>query len=97
MSEIDTIVKEGTPLSKTDLETKLSIKRDILSIVSKMKDNTFVMNLKMFDWKQKIVSGEITMTDDPSQAEWLLEPLCVYCDDHTVFENYKYLNLFIIR
>ena len=81
MSEIDTIVKEGNSLSKTDIETKLSIKRDILSIVSKMKDNTFIMNLKMFDWKQKIVSGEITMTDDPSQAEWLLEPLCVYCDD----------------
>lgn len=75
MSEIDTIVKEGRVLSKKEIETKLSIKRDILSIVSKMKDNTFVMNLKMFDWKQKIVSGEITMTDDPSQAEWLLEPL----------------------
>ena len=81
MSEIDTIVKEGFVPSKKDLQTKLSIKRDILSIVSKMKDNTFVMNLKMFDWKQKIVSGEITMTDDPSQAEWLLEPLSIYCDD----------------
>ena len=81
MSEIDTIVKEGLVPSKKDLQTKLSIKRDILSIVSKMKDNTFIMNLKMFDWKQKIISGEITMTDDPSQAEWLLEPLCVYCDN----------------
>ena len=49
MSEIDTIVKEGNSLSKKDLETKLSVKRDILSIVSKMKDNTFIMNLKMFD------------------------------------------------
>ena len=81
MSEIDTIVKEGRVLSKKEIETKLSVKRDILSIVSKMKDNTFVMNLKMFDWKQKIISGEITMTDDPNQAEWLLEPLYVYCDD----------------
>jgi len=81
MSEIDSIVKDGRVFSKKEIQTKLSVKRDILSIVSKMKDNTFIMNLKMFDWKQKIVSGEITMTDDPSQAEWLLEPLYVYCDD----------------
>jgi hypothetical protein len=70
MSEIDTIVKEGNTLSKKDLETKLSVKRDILSIVSKMKENTFIMNLKMFDWKQKIVSGEITMTDDPLRTSF---------------------------
>lgn len=81
MSEIDSIVKDGRVFSKKEIQTKLSVKRDILSIVSKMKDNTFIMNLKMFDWKQKIVSGEITMTDDPNQAEWLLEPLYVYCDN----------------
>lgn len=95
MSEIDTILKEGNYLSKKDLETKLSVKRDVLSIVSKMKDNTFIMNLKMFDWKQKIVSGEITMSDDPSQAEWLLEPLYVYCDD--IEESARYITNELFR
>ena len=85
-TELDIIIKNGTILNeKQNLKERLQIKRDILLIVSKMNDNIFIMNLKMFNWKQKIITGETVLPktgdDFEKYPDWLLDPLYIFCNN----------------
>jgi len=84
---LEEIIKEGTSLNESQnyptTTEKINIKIDALSILSTSKD-TFRMNRKFFDWRKKLVDGEIVVPNSnefsETYAEWLLEPLLVFCN-----------------
>jgi len=92
-TQLEEIIKEGTLLNESQnyptITERLNLKIDSLSILSTSKD-TFVMNRKFFDWKKKLIDGEITFPKSVEKlsnrefsetyADWLLEPLLVFCN-----------------
>ena len=92
-TQLEEIIKEGTLLNEAQsyptITERLNLKIDSLSILSASKD-TFVMNRKFFDWKKKLIDGELTFPKSieklsnrefsETYADWLLEPLLVFCN-----------------
>ena len=95
MDKLDNIVKEGTKLNETQIvptaNERLSLKVSILSILSKMSKDIFIMNRQFFYWKKRLVEGEINLPDSVEHfqkgefseklTDWLLEPLLIFCQN----------------
>ena len=95
MDKLDNIVKEGTKLNETQIvptaNQRLSLKVSILSILSKMSKDIFIMNRQFFYWKKRLVEGEINLPDSVEHfqkgefseklTDWLLEPLLIFCQN----------------
>jgi len=95
MDRLEVIIEEGTKLNdRTIVPTvneRLSLKVSILNILSKLDSSIFVMNRQLYNWKQRLVSGEITLPDSVDElnkgefseklSDWLLDPISVYCEN----------------
>lgn len=95
MDKLDNIINEGQRLNDglivPTINQRLALKVSILNVLSKMSKDIFVMNRQFFYWKQRLVSGEISLPDSVSQFEkgefnekltdWLLEPLLIFCNN----------------
>ena len=95
MDKLDNIINEGQRLNDGTIvptvNQRLALKVSILNVLSKLSKDIFVMNRQFFYWKQRLVSGEITLPDSVSQfakgefneklTDWLLEPLLIFCNN----------------
>ena len=95
MEQLELIIKQGTKDNDATIvptvNERLSLKVSIFDILSQLDKSIYVMNKKLFAWKKRLVSGEITLPESVEQmkngefneklADWLLDPILVFCEN----------------
>jgi len=95
MEQLEAIIEEGNKIRDSTIvptiNERLSLKVSILSLLGNIDSEIFVMNRKLFSWKQKLVNGEIKLPDKVEDMDnyefveklsiWLLDPLLIFCNN----------------
>lgn len=87
MEQLKVIIEEGKNINiksiHPTIDDKLSSKIALLRLLD--DKDIFVMNKKLFDWKKRIEKKEIVLSQSPEDtekiADWLLDPLLIFCSD----------------
>ena len=88
MDKLEDIIKTGTLENESQnfptTDDKINFKVSLLNYLKDVK-NCFVMNLSLFEWKEKITKENINIQKEC--GDWLLEPLQIFCDNHQEVVN----------
>lgn len=80
MEQLQIIIEQGKKINEKIISPTVDEiyqnKTDLLKLLP--DKDTFIMNKKFFDWKQKVEKKEILPEEN---AEWLLEPLLIFSND----------------
>jgi len=87
MEQLKEIIEEGKNINYKSIHPTIDEKLNVkIAILRALNDkDVFIMNKEMFDWKKRLMKKEIVISETPGSAEktaeWLLEPLLIFCND----------------